>query len=119
MHDIGDALIRAGLENPVMETEKIVIRYDSAMTLMRDLKALGANNVNSGRRRGLTGKNSLQKMLAEYEKWREEDRLPATYEVVYGHAWLPEASRARRIDENTLGFPVAALKSRRPSAESR
>ena len=113
MHDIGDALIRAGLENPVMETEKISIRYDSAMTLMRDLKALGANNVNRGRRQGLTGKNSLQKMLAEYEKWREDGTLPATYEVVYGHAWMPEVSRARRLDENTLGFPVTALKTQR------
>jgi malonyl-CoA O-methyltransferase len=110
MHDIGDALVRAGLENPVMETERITLNYENAFDLMRELKMLGAHNVNSGRRKTLTGKTRLQNMLAHYEKLRVEGKLPATYEVVYGHAWTPASMKARRIDEQTLAFPLSALK---------
>lgn len=110
MHDIGDALIRAGMENPVMETERFTLNYKDVYGLMRDLKTLGAHNVNEGRRKTLTGKTRLQNMLGHYEKWRFEERLPATYEVVYGHAWAPATTKAIRIDEQTLAFPVSALK---------
>lgn len=110
MHDIGDALIRMGLENPVMEAERITLGYKDVYSLMRDLKMLGAHNVNRGRRKTLTGKNRLQGMQTHYEHWREQGRLPATYEVVYGHAWAPMNMKATRIDEQTLAFPVSALR---------
>ena len=113
MHDVGDALIRAGFENPVMEVENITVRYDTVMQIMKDLKTLGANNANSGRRRSLTGKKRLSTMMDEYEKLREEGKLPVTYEVVYGHAWLPEHARSRRLDDNTVAFPLAGLKAKR------
>ncbi len=114
MHDIGDALIRLGMESPVMETEKIVLNYKSVQDLMRELKLLGAHNVNNGRRRTLTGKNRMQKMFSHYEKSRnQEGRLPATYEVIYGHAWLPATVQAKRLDEQTMVFPISALKSNR------
>ena len=87
MHDLGDALIQSGFENPVMETEYFVLTYEDAFGLMRDLKQLGANNVNSDRRRSLTGKTRMEKMIGAYEKTRREGKLPATYEVIYGHAW--------------------------------
>lgn len=110
MHDIGDALIRIGLENPVMETEKITLNYKDAHDLMKELKMIGAHNINQGRRKTLTGKNRLQNMLAHYEKWRANGRLPATYEVIYGHAWMPASVKSRRIDGQTVTFPVSALK---------
>ncbi len=112
MHDVGDALIRAGFENPVMEVENITVHYDTVMQIMRDLKTLGANNANSGRRRTLTGKNRLNTMIKEYEKLRVQGKLPLTYEVVYRHAWLPHTARSRRIDDNTLAFPVTGLKAK-------
>ena len=87
MHDIGDALIRNGLTSPVLNTEKIVLTYASSRQLMCDLKCIGAHNVNSGRRKTLTGKNRLQKVFENYETYRNNDMLPATFEVVYGHAW--------------------------------
>ena len=110
MHDIGDALIRTGLENPVMETERITLGYKNVYGLMRELKMLGAHNVNSGRRKTLTGKNRFQRMLDHYEQCRVEGELPATYEVVYGHAWAPAVVSARRLDEHTHTFPVSSLK---------
>jgi malonyl-CoA O-methyltransferase len=87
MHDIGDALVQAGFADPVMDMEKITLTYADVQGLMRDLKAIGAHNATEGRRRGLDGKGFLQRLAENYERFRSEGRLPATYEVVYGHAW--------------------------------
>jgi malonyl-CoA O-methyltransferase len=87
MHDIGDMLVHNGFATPVMDMEYIVLTYDSVGGIMRDLKAIGAHNVTQGRRRGLTGKISWQKAVKHYESLRIEGKLPATFEVVYGHAW--------------------------------
>lgn len=92
MHDVGDALLRAGLADPVMDVDRMVLTYPTVNGLMRELKVLGAHNVSHGRRRGLTGKGRLQAMQQAYEQFRNRDGvLPASYEVVYGHAWAPEA----------------------------
>ncbi|MYH68724.1 MAG: malonyl-ACP O-methyltransferase BioC [Gammaproteobacteria bacterium] len=93
MHDVGDALVRAGFVDPVMETETFTLVYDDGLALMRELKALGAGNVNAGRRRSLTGKRKLRDMLAEYKRRFGNDGLPATFEALYGHAWAPEVKR--------------------------
>lgn len=91
MHDIGDMLVHNGFATPVMDMEYITLTYDDVITVMRDLKAIGAHNVTRGRRRGLTGKTAWQKMVNHYETLRVEGKLPATFEVVYGHAWKPLA----------------------------
>ncbi len=96
MHDLGDALVRSGLVEPVMDVERYTLTYATVRDLMRDLKAIGAHNANAGRPRGLTGKGALERMAAEYETHRREGRLPATYEVVFGQAWAPVTpSRAK------------------------
>ncbi|HEY9103620.1 malonyl-ACP O-methyltransferase BioC [Chitinimonas sp.] len=89
MHDLGDALSHAGFSAPVMDMEKIVLTYGDVKAVMRDLKAIGAHNVALGRNRGLMGKQAFQRACDAYEKLRRDGRLPATYEVVYGHAWKP------------------------------
>ncbi|MBB5018186.1 malonyl-CoA O-methyltransferase [Chitinivorax tropicus] len=87
MHDLGDALVRAGFAEPVMDMEIITMTYDSVKAVMQDLKGIGAHNVTQGRQMGLMGKRKWQQVLDRYEKLRRDGRLPATYEVVYGHAW--------------------------------
>jgi malonyl-CoA O-methyltransferase len=96
MHDLGDALLRAGLAEPVMDVERIVLGYGEVRDLMRDLKTIGAHNASAGRPRGLTGKGSFARMLDAYEGNRRDGRLPATYEVVFGHAWAPVTEPPRR-----------------------
>ncbi|HIA08188.1 MAG TPA: malonyl-ACP O-methyltransferase BioC [Chromatiaceae bacterium] len=91
MHDVGDAAMRAGLADPVMDAEHFTLTYDSVWDLMRDLKAVGAHNVGIDRLHALTGKGRLRQMTQNYEQYRVDNRLPATYEVVYGHAWRTEA----------------------------
>lgn len=86
MHDYGDALLRAGLINPVMDVDRLQFTYTDVKQLMKTLKQIGAHNITAGRSRSLTGKGKFQAMLAAYEKYRSpEGLLPATYEVVYGH----------------------------------
>lgn len=87
MHDIGDALSQAGFAGIVMDMEYITLTYPDLMGLMKDLKVIGAHNVTHGRPRGLTGRKRLQQLVTAYETFRYDDRLPATYEVIYGHAW--------------------------------
>lgn len=87
MHDLGDALVEAGFAEPVMDMEVITLTYTDIKAVMRDLKAIGAHNATQGRARGLMGKTAWSRVCAAYEQFRRDDRLPATYEVVYGHAW--------------------------------
>lgn len=93
MHDIGDALVRAGFADPVLDVERFVLTYDDVMAVMRDLKAIGAHNASAGRARGLLGRGFLTRLADAYEQFREQGKLPATYEVVYGHAWKPAQPR--------------------------
>jgi len=93
MHDVGDALLRARFADPVMDVDRMTLTYQDVDGLMRDLKVLGAHNVTQGRLRGLTGKGRMQAMRAAYESFRSEGLLPASYEVVYGHAWAPLQQR--------------------------
>jgi len=87
MHDLGDMLMASGLAEPVMDMETITLTYDDLSGLVRDLRHGGAANVAADRRRGLTGRGVWQRAREGYEAARRDGRLPATFEVVYGHAW--------------------------------
>jgi malonyl-CoA O-methyltransferase len=89
MHDIGDALLQTGLSEPVMDVEHFTLTYSDARGLFDDLKSIGATNSLASRQRGLLGKAAYMKLLNAYEQFRQQGSLPATYEVVYGHAWKP------------------------------
>ena len=92
MHDLGDALVHAGFANPVMEMEHITLTYADLKGLLRDLKGIGAHTVLGSRREGMMGRREWQAMIDKYEAFRRDGRLPATYEVVYGHAWVGDKS---------------------------
>ncbi len=91
MHDIGDALIRAGFSTPVLDVEHYTLTYDDVKSVMIDLKSIGAHNATAGRARGLQGRGFLQNLVQNYEQFRVAGKLPATFEVVYGHAWKAES----------------------------
>lgn len=87
VHEVGDALVRSGLMEPVLDVDRVEVGYPDALSLMRDLKAIGAHNVTAGRPRALVGRARLKRMQDAYEAFRRDDRLPATYEVIYGASW--------------------------------
>jgi len=96
MHDVGDALLRVGFADPVMDVERMTLTYPDVKGLMRDLKQIGAHNVTADRHRGLTGKGRMLAMTQAYEQFRRDGQLPASYEVVHGHAWVPEMNQQVR-----------------------
>lgn len=110
MHDVGDALIRAGFVEPVMDVEHITMTYEDVYALMRDLKRIGAHNVTGGRSRNLTGRERLRKLSAAYEPARRNGRLPATYEVVYGTAWVPAFRRDTAYADRRGGVSLDGLR---------
>ncbi|MGE5669546.1 MAG: malonyl-ACP O-methyltransferase BioC [Betaproteobacteria bacterium] len=90
MHDIGDMLLHAGFAGPVMDMERIVLTYDTPRAMLAELKAIGAANRTRGRPRGLTGRGRWSRVTARLEALRRDGRIPATFEIVYGHAWKGE-----------------------------
>ena len=81
MHDLGDALVRAGFAAPVLDVERYTLRYTDVRGLAADLKATGARNGAAGRLKGLTSPRKFAAMQSAYEAHRSEGRLPATCEV--------------------------------------
>ena len=111
---VGDALTHAGFRDPVLDAEHFTLTYSDAGTLMRELKAIGATNADSSRIRGLTGKTHWRRMLDAYEAFRTDGVLPATYEVIYAHAWAPEPGQPRRGRGGEIAsFPVERLRGSR------
>ena len=91
MHDIGDALVRAGFAAPVLDVDRYTLLYADVRALARDLKAVGARNATAGRARGLTTPRKFAAMEAAYGRAPDSGKVPATYEVVFGQAWTPIA----------------------------
>ena len=87
MHDLGDALVQAGFSDPVMDMEMLTLTYAELDGLFADLRASGANNAARGRPRGLSGRSGWEAARAAYERLRRDGRLPASFEVIQGHAW--------------------------------
>jgi|HubBroStandDraft_6_1064221.scaffolds.fasta_scaffold521737_2 malonyl-CoA O-methyltransferase len=112
MHDVGDALVRAGLSEPVLDVDRMQVTYADSIALMRDLKAIGAHNVTAGRPRGLVGRGRLKRMQLAYEAFRSDGRLPATYEVVYGVAWGAAGKPASAMVGGEARIPPSAIKRR-------
>ncbi len=101
MHDLGDALVQAGFGGPVMEMETLTLTYTELRGLLADLKGIGAHTVVDNPRRGLMGKAAWKRLRENYEAHRRPDgQLPATYEVVYGHAW------ATGVEKTAAGHQV-------------
>lgn len=112
MHDVGDAMVRAGLADPVVDAERLTLTYDTLKALMRDLKGIGAVNAAVGRSRGLTGKARMGAVVEAYERLRTDGRLPATYEVVYGHGWAPPTGANE--ERGTAEVALSELQRQKP-----
>ncbi|MCK5716752.1 MAG: malonyl-ACP O-methyltransferase BioC [Thiomargarita sp.] len=103
MHEYGDAVLNAGFSNPVIDVDRIQLHYPDVHGVMKALKGIGAHNITAGRAHGLTGKTKFKAMLAAYEHYRlENGLLPATYEVIYGHAWGKKPA-------GTVAIPISKI----------
>jgi malonyl-CoA O-methyltransferase len=93
MHDVGDALMRAGFNAPVLDVDHLSVRYDDPQKLFRDLAATGARNALQHRRRSLTGKGRFSGMVRALAASPGENAVEIDLELVYGHCWGTAATR--------------------------
>jgi len=112
MHDVGEALVRAGLSEPVLDVDRMRLTYADTLSLMKDLKAIGAHNVTAGRSRGLMGRARLARVEAAYEAFRRDGRLPATYEVIYGATWGAAGRRGASVVDGEVRISPSAIRRR-------
>jgi malonyl-CoA O-methyltransferase len=114
MHDVGDAMLAAGLRDPVLDVFRYTLTYSEPRKLLEELQGLGATNADRARSRGLTGKARYQRMLAAYEAMRKDGRIPATWEVVSAHAWGPPVGQPRRVPGGEVAtFSLDSLRGSR------
>lgn len=116
MHDLGDALVRGGFADPVLDVERFVLTYADIQALHRDLKSIGSVNALRERHRGLTTRNVYERLKSAYEPYRRDGSLPATFEVVYGQAWqstqpLRQFSEATSPGSQETKVPLSALRT--------
>ncbi len=106
MHDLGDAAIRAGLTDPVLDVDRLSITYQDADALFRDLTGCGARNSLADRNSAPIGKGRFAAMTAALERHREDGTIGLDLELIYGHCW-GAGGRARdgeiRIDAGQIG----------------
>ena len=114
MHELGDGLVRAGLMEPVLDADRFEVGYLDVLTLMRDLKAIGAHNVTAGRPRALAGRERLTRVQRAYEAFRRDEGLPATYEVIYGASWGAAGRPASAQVEGLVRIAPGSIRRNRP-----
>ncbi|MEM9208873.1 MAG: methyltransferase domain-containing protein [Pseudomonadota bacterium] len=87
MHNTGDALVRAGLRDPVLDVEHVRLAYDEPAGLYRDLTLAGGRNVVRQRRASLTGKARFKRFEEAVAAIRKDGKIEVSMELVFGHAW--------------------------------
>jgi malonyl-CoA O-methyltransferase len=115
VHDLGSALARAGFAEPVLDVDRLVRHYADARALMRELKALGAHNMDERRARGLTGRGPFNRMNAAYEAQRVPAGLPATWQLVYAVAWSHADRELSRPSAGEVHIGLEQLRASLPS----
>lgn len=94
MHDLGDALLKNQLLDPVMDVENLQINYSGAEQLLKEVRAIGGRNLHPERVKKLFGKSYYSQLVAELNKMKtKQEKIPLTMEVIYGHAWAGDVNR--------------------------
>lgn len=109
---LGDLAVSAGLEEPVLDVDRVRVSYRELSAVIRDLRACGATNTAAGRRRGLTGRGRWQRFVDAL--WHEQGegrrgRLHLTVELIFGQAFGTEAL-ARADRQGEVRVPAAEIR---------
>jgi malonyl-CoA O-methyltransferase len=109
MHDIGDALVNAGLRDPVLDVDRLSLTYKSSDALFRDLTATGARNSLQQRSRGLVGRQRFEKMTESLKAAGSNGQIALELEFVYGHCW----GRGTQKRSDSISVDAANIQRRR------
>jgi len=111
MHEVGDALVRAKLADPVVDMEKITLHYRERAAMLYALKQQGSRNINARRSKSMTGKMKWRTFEAAIDHIiTTQGVFPLTYEVVYGHAWQALVQTSSVSDSGDVYIPVSMLR---------
>jgi SAM-dependent methyltransferase len=119
LRDLGALLQRAGFALPVTDIDRVTVRYESPLALMRDLRRMGAGNVLIERRRKPLRRATLRRLFEIYaEKFSDPDgRVRATFEIVWLSGWAPHESQQQPLKPGSARARLAdALNAREVSA---
>lgn len=81
--EIAAAVERSGLQLVQLNQRELTLYFARVNDLTRELKALGAHNINNGKPEGLTSRARLAEFKQAYEVFRAAQGLPASYDVIY------------------------------------
>ena len=118
MHVLGDDLLQAGFSAPVMDMDLTQLTYQHASEVMQDLKSIGANTLRQRDHKGLVTRHKLQRVAAAYEEFRCHGVLPASFEVVYGHAWKGVEPSRHKLTEIHVSVDKIARKVKQVDSNS-
>ena len=80
----------AGFQDIEIHQTEIRALYPDLSSLLRAVKAVGANEVSGERRRGMLGRSAWTTARNRYEAFRTDGLISATYDVVYLTARSPD-----------------------------
>ena len=110
LRETGGLLQRAGLALPVADVDRATLRYSDAMSLMREIKALGFANCMVGRSRRFMTPRLLFQAATSYPS-DADGRISATVEIAWAAAWKPHPSQQQPLKPGSAKARLAdALK---------
>jgi SAM-dependent methyltransferase len=109
VRELGGLLQRAGFALPVVDSDRLTVRYATVFALMRDLRRMGATNMLSERRRRPLRRATLQRMTEIYaRRFSDSDgRLRATFEIVFLSGWAPHESQQKPLKPGSAAQRLA------------
>jgi SAM-dependent methyltransferase len=112
--DLGQLLQRAGFALPVVDTDRLVARYPDLLTLLHDLRAMGASNMLFERRPGPLPRAVLAKAATIYQaRFADPDgKLRATFDLVWLAGWAPHPSQQQPLRPGSAQMPLSAALAR-------
>ena len=109
IRELGSLLQRAGFALPVVDSERVAVRYDSALALMRDLRRMGATNILHERLRTPLKRSTLERVMAIYaNRFADADgRVRATFEIIWLSGWVPHESQQKPLKPGSAAQRLA------------
>jgi len=109
VRELGALLQRAGFALPVVDSERLVVRYDSAFSLMHDLRRMGAGNILFERRRTPVKRQTLERLATIYaDRFSDADgRLRAGFEIIWLSGWAPHDSQQKPLKPGSVARRLA------------
>jgi len=109
VHELGALLQRAGFALPVVDNERLVVRYESAIALMHDLRHMGATNVMHERLRKPLKRATLERAMTIYaDRFADADgRLRASFDIVWLSGWVPHESQQKPLKPGSAAQRLA------------